>query len=82
MGTVLRHFRSSQENLVNEANGVSDNPLICPDTGEIVSGGNFHAEMTAISADVITIARSEIGAISERRMSLLIDQSLSGLPPF
>lgn len=82
MGAVLRHFRSSQENLVNEANGVSDNPLICPDTGEIVSGGNFHAEMTAISADVITIACSEIGAISERRMSLLIDQNLSGLPPF
>ena len=82
MGAILRHFKSSQEHLINEANGVSDNPLICPDTGEIVSGGNFHAEMTAISADIITIACSEIGAISERRISLLIDQNLSGLPTF
>ncbi len=82
MGAVLTYLKNAQENLINEANGVSDNPLICPDIGEIVSGGNFHAEMTAISADLISITCSEIGAISERRISLLIDKSLSGLPPF
>jgi histidine ammonia-lyase len=82
MGAVLKHIRASQESLIDEANGVSDNPLICPETRDIVSGGNFHAEMTAISSDLSTISCSEIGAISERRISLLIDKNLSGLPAF
>jgi histidine ammonia-lyase len=82
MGAIWSYLMDSQAHLMNEANGVSDNPLVCPDTGEIISGGNFHAEITAISADLISIIGSEIGAISERRISLLIDKNLSGLPPF
>ena len=82
MGAIWTYLNDSQTHLINEANAVSDNPLICPETGEIISGGNFHAEITAFSADILAIIGSEIGAISERRISLLIDHNLSGLPPF
>ena len=68
--------------LLIEANAVTDNPLIFIDTGEVISGGNFHAEPVAFAADTLALAISEIGAISERRIALLIDSSLSGLPPF
>ena len=82
MGAIWSYLHDSQTHLINEANAVSDNPLICPETGGIISGGNFHAEITAFSADLLAIIGSEIGAISERRISLLLDQHLSGLPPF
>jgi histidine ammonia-lyase len=52
------------------------------DVGDVVSGGNFHAEPVAFAADALAIAIAEIGAMSERRIALLIDASLSGLPPF
>ena len=66
-----------------EANAVTDNPLVLVETGEIVSGGNFHAEPVAFAADQIALALSEIGAISERRIATLVDPALNfGLPPF
>ena len=65
-----------------EANAVTDNPLVLS-TGEIVSGGNFHAEPVAFAADIIALAVAEIGAIAQRRIALLVDPALSfGLPPF
>jgi histidine ammonia-lyase len=64
-----------------EANAASDNPLVF-DNGDVISGGNFHAEPVAFAADIIALAVAEIGAISERRMALLLDSGLSGLPPF
>lgn len=67
--------------LVNEANSVSDNPLIFPDTGEIVSAGHFHGEMVAIAADVAAIGAAELGSISERRLFALLSGQ-AGLPPF
>jgi len=82
MGAVWQLIEDAKRNLLNEANGVSDNPLILPDTKEIISGGNFHAEIVAMSADMLSIACAEIGSISERRIALLIDKHLSGLPPF
>ncbi|MFS1702426.1 histidine ammonia-lyase [Alteromonas sp. AMM-1] len=82
MGACLQQLRFAQQILVTEANGVSDNPLVFADTGDILSGGNFHAETVAMAADMLAIALSEIGALSERRMSLMIDTHLSGLPPF
>ena len=82
MGACLQQMRFATEILVTEANGVSDNPLVFADTGDILSGGNFHAETVAMAADMLAIALSEIGALSERRMSLMIDTHLSGLPPF
>ena len=82
MGACLQQMRFATDILVTEANGVSDNPLVFADTGDILSGGNFHAETVAMAADMLAIALSEIGALSERRMSLMIDTHLSGLPPF
>jgi len=82
MGACLQQIRSASQVLLTEANGVSDNPLIFADTGDILSGGNFHAEPIAMVADGLAIALAEIGALSERRMALLIDSNLSGLPPF
>lgn len=82
LGACLDHIRHASEVLVTEANGVSDNPLVFFETQDILSGGNFHAEPVAMAADMLAIALCEIGALSERRMALLIDSNLSGLPPF
>ncbi|HEU0096494.1 MAG TPA: aromatic amino acid lyase, partial [Rhizomicrobium sp.] len=65
-----------------EANAASDNPLVFSESGDVISGGNFHAEPVAFAADILALAIAEIGAISERRMALLLDTGLSGLPPF
>ncbi len=82
MGAVLDQMRNAARTLCIEANGVTDNPLVLTDTGEILSGGNFHAEPVAIAADVLAIVAAEVGAMAERRVALLMDASLSGLPPF
>ncbi|GLS27577.1 histidine ammonia-lyase [Marinibactrum halimedae] len=82
MGACLQHIRFAASTLVTEANGVSDNPLVFAHEGDILSGGNFHAETVAMASDMLAIALSEIGSLSERRMALLIDSNLSGLPPF
>jgi len=68
--------------LGDEANGVSDNPLIFPETDEALSGGNFHAEPVAFAADIVAMAICEIGSLAERRIAMLIDPALSGLPAF
>lgn len=82
MGACLDHLRFAASVLLTEANAVSDNPLVFCDDNDIISGGNFHAEPVAISADLLAIVIAEIGALSERRMALLIDKHLSGLPAF
>lgn len=81
-GACLDLLRQAAVTLQTEANAVTDNPLVLAD-GEIVSGGNFHAEPVAFAADQIAIALSEIGSISQRRIALLVDPALSyGLPAF
>lgn len=82
MGAVLDLLRQAAMTLVIEANGVTDNPLIFPDTDEALSGGNFHAEPVAFAADMIALAICEIGSIAERRIAMLVDPALSGLPAF
>jgi histidine ammonia-lyase len=82
MGACLDVMRNAAATLLTEANGVTDNPLVFPESGESVSGGNFHAEPVAFAADQLALAIAEIGALAERRIALLIDASLSGLPPF
>ncbi|UJF23436.1 histidine ammonia-lyase [Shewanella sp. OMA3-2] len=82
LGACLTQIRHAADVLGVEANGVTDNPLVFQDTGDILSGGNFHAEPVAMAADNLAIAIAELGSISERRMALLIDSSLSKLPPF
>jgi histidine ammonia-lyase len=82
MGAVLDLLRQAAVTLGTEANAVSDNPLIFADTDEALSGGNFHAEPVAFAADMIALALCEIGSIAERRIAMLVDPALSGLPAF
>ncbi len=82
MGACLDVLRQAAATLGTEANGVSDNPLVFVDTGEVISGGNFHAEPVAFAADAIALAICEIGSIAERRVAMLVDPALSGLPAF
>ncbi|MEN3746435.1 histidine ammonia-lyase [Sphingomonas sp. HF-S3] len=82
MGACLDLLRQAGATLEVEANGVTDNPLIFADTGEALSGGNFHAEPVAFAADMIALAICEIGSLSERRIAMLVDPALSGLPAF
>lgn len=82
MGAVYDSLKHAAQILEREANGVTDNPLVFSEQQDILSGGNFHAEPVAMAADIIAIAASEIGAISERRGALLIDKHLSNLPAF
>ena len=82
-GAALDLLTQTARTLVTEANAVTDNPLVLVVTGEIISGGNFHAEPVAFAADQIALALSELGAISERRIATLVDPALNfGLPPF
>jgi histidine ammonia-lyase len=82
MGAALDLLRHAAATLTIEANGVSDNPLVIPETGEVLSGGNFHGEPVAFAADILAIALCEIGALAERRIALLTDPVLSRLPAF
>ncbi|MFA5941438.1 MAG: histidine ammonia-lyase [Sinimarinibacterium sp.] len=86
MGGCLDLIRNAARTLIIEANAVTDNPLVFGTDngagGEVVSGGNFHAEPVALAADTLALAIAEIGALSERRIALLIDATLSGLPSF
>jgi len=82
MGAALDVLRQAASTLAIEANGVTDNPLIFPDTDEALSGGNFHAEPVAFAADMIALAICEIGSLAERRIAMLVDPALSGLPAF
>ena len=82
LGACLDQLGHGAQIMLREANAVSDNPLLCPDTGEVLSGGNFHAEPVAMVADSIALAIAETGGLSERRIAMLIDSSISELPPF
>jgi histidine ammonia-lyase len=91
VGACLDQLRHAAKVLLIEANAVTDNPLVfAPDAngaghdvhGAMVSGGNFHAEPVALAADAMACAIAEVGAIAERRIAMLIDSSVSRLPPF
>ncbi|MEQ1804132.1 MAG: histidine ammonia-lyase [Burkholderiaceae bacterium] len=82
VGACLDQLRHVARVLLIEANAVTDNPLVLADSGEMVSGGNFHAEPVALAADGCALAIAEVGAIAERRIAMLIDSGVSRLPPF
>ena len=90
MGACLDQMRYATGVLVREANAVTDNPLVFAGVstgsartgGEMLSGGNFHAEPVAVVADALAVAIAEIGAIAERRIAMLVDTAVSRLPPF
>lgn len=81
-GAVRDVLADVERKVTIEMNAVTDNPLVFPDEGEILSGGNFHGEPMALAADTLAIGLSELGAISERRMEKLTNTAFSGLPPF
>ncbi|MEI7785802.1 MAG: histidine ammonia-lyase [Betaproteobacteria bacterium] len=82
VGACLDQLRQAARVLVCEANAVTDNPLVFADSGELISGGNFHAEPVAFACDGMALAIAEVGAIAERRIAMLIDAGVSRLPPF
>ena len=82
-GAAIDVLRQAATTLEIEANAATDNPLVLTEAGLIVSGGNFHAEPVGFAADMIALALSEIGAIAQRRIALMVDPTLShDLPPF
>jgi histidine ammonia-lyase len=83
MGACIDQLRQVARTLEIEANAVTDNPLVIRESGEILSGGNFHAEPVAFAADQVALAIAEMGAICERRIATLVDPALNyGLPAF
>ena len=82
MGACLDLIRNCSTTLGIEANAVTDNPLLFADAGDVLSGGNFHAEPVAFAADMLALAIAEIGSLSERRVAVLVDPKMSGLPAF
>ncbi|MGV7960627.1 histidine ammonia-lyase [Photorhabdus tasmaniensis] len=82
MGACLTQLRHAADVILTESNAVSDNPLVFAEQGEVISGGNFHAEPVAMASDNLALALAEIGALSERRIALLMDSHMSQLPPF
>ncbi len=75
-------LRRAEETLNVEINAATDNPLIMPETGEAISGGNFHGQPIALVMDYLKLAIAELGNISERRTNRLLDVHLSDLPAF
>jgi len=82
MGASLDLLTTAARTLEIEANAVTDNPILFPDSDEVISGGNFHAQPVAFAADIIAMALCEVGSISERRTSVLVDPNMSRLPAF
>ena len=82
MGACLDLLTQAADTLAVEANGITDNPLVFHERGEVLSGGNFHAEPVAFAADILALACAEIGSLVERRIALLVDPNMSGLPAF
>ena len=81
-GAVLGGLRYAENIMLKELNAVTDNPIVFAEDGDVISGGNFHAEPVAFAMDHFSIVLSEIGSISERRINRLLNPSLSGLPAF
>jgi histidine ammonia-lyase len=82
MGACLDLIRNCSVTLEVEANAVTDNPLLFVEQGDVLSGGNFHAEPVAFAADTLALAIAEIGSLAERRIAVLVDPKMSGLPAF
>ena len=82
MGASLDLLQNAARTLTIEAAAVTDNPIVFADEDSAISGGNFHAQPVAFAADIIAMALCEVGSISERRVSVLVDPKMSGLPAF
>jgi histidine ammonia-lyase len=81
-GATREALRFVRDTVAVEANSATDNPMVFADTGDIVSGGNFHGAPIAVAADLLAAAIVPLATISERRTDRLVDPTLSGLPAF
>jgi len=81
-GATRDALRFVRDTVAIEANSATDNPMVFADTGDIVSGGNFHGAPIAIAADLVAASIVPLATISERRTDRLVDPTLSGLPAF
>ena len=81
-GATREALRFVRDTVAVEANSATDNPMVFADTGDVVSGGNFHGAPIAIAADLLAAAIVPLATISERRTDRLVDPTLSGLPAF
>ena len=81
-GATLETIRFVRETVEREINSVTDNPLVFPHEGEILSGGNFHGQYLALGMDYLSIAMAELGSISEQRIEKLVNPAISGLHAF
>jgi histidine ammonia-lyase len=82
VGASLRALNFVKETLEIEINAATDNPLIFPEDGDVLSGGNFHGQPVALAMDFLKIAVSEIANVAERRVERLVNPQLNDLPPF
>jgi histidine ammonia-lyase len=82
MGAAFDLLQNAARTLTIEAAAVTDNPIVFADEDSAISGGNFHAQPVAFAADMIAMSLCEVGSISERRVSVLVDPKMSGLPAF
>jgi histidine ammonia-lyase len=81
-GAARAACRFAHDVFAAEANAATDNPMVFTDTGEIVSGGNFHGAPVAVACDLLCLGMSQFATISERRSDRLVNPALSGLPAF
>ena len=81
-GACRQTIRHAEEVLSIELNSVTDNPLVFPETGDVISGGNFHGEALALCMDYLAMGLSEICNIAERRVEKMMNPSFSDLPAF
>lgn len=81
-GAVVQAVQHAEQVLLIEMNSATDNPLLFPETGEAVSGGNFHGQPLAIALDYLAMALTQLGAVAERRIERMVNPALSGLPAF
>jgi histidine ammonia-lyase len=82
LGASIDALRFARDVLLTEVNSVTDNPICFPDSGEVLSAGNFHGQPVAQALDFLAIGMAEVGSIAERRTYLLLDHEKSGLPAF
>ncbi|MFD5826204.1 histidine ammonia-lyase [Lentzea sp. NPDC060358] len=82
IGAAATSVRQADEVVRRDLNGVSDNPLFFPETGEVVHGGNFFGQPSAFAADQLNVALVQLGNLAERQLDLLVDpRRTGGLPP-
>src|SRR5690606_26032018 len=81
-GACRQTLRHAEEVLNIELNSVTDNPLVFADTGDVISGGNFHGEALALTMDYLAMGLAEICNIAERRVEKMMNPHFSDLPAF